>query len=202
MRATDVTGLVIEAIRKIASVFIGACFSRSRKPNASKKASFPWRAIRTTAPGISPFSTPIRKASLTRPSRSDEKPRSSGLSHFGNPPSPIDLFSVILVCQRDGNSRLCKLTHFGNPVTESWLAPIQGTHPRRLVNYSEVTLARDLPPGELESLWEIPVSLVKHRTQIGHIPITPFYKRGCQDKCFPNGGKTKVKWSCRPARVR
>src|SRR6202521_886859 len=35
-----------------------------------------------------------------------------------------------------------------------------------------------------------------------HIPIIPFYKRGCQDKCFPNGGKTKVKWSCRPARVR
>ena len=34
-----------------------------------------------------------------------------------------------------------------------------------------------------------------------HMTIRPFYKRGCQDKSLPNGGKTQGKWSCRPAPV-
>src|ERR1700733_5592226 len=34
-----------------------------------------------------------------------------------------------------------------------------------------------------------------------YIPITPFYKRGCQDKYLPHDGKTAEKWSCRPAPV-
>ena len=34
-----------------------------------------------------------------------------------------------------------------------------------------------------------------------HPPIIPFYKRGCQDKCFPGDGKAPEKWSCHPAPV-
>lgn len=34
-----------------------------------------------------------------------------------------------------------------------------------------------------------------------HIPIIPFYKRGCQDKYLPHDGKTAGKWSCHPAPV-
>jgi len=34
-----------------------------------------------------------------------------------------------------------------------------------------------------------------------HMTITPFYKRGCQDKSLPCDGKAQRKWSCRPAPV-
>jgi hypothetical protein len=34
-----------------------------------------------------------------------------------------------------------------------------------------------------------------------HMTITPFYKKGCQDKYLPIGGKPQEKWSCRPAPV-
>jgi hypothetical protein len=44
-------------------------------------------------------------------------------------------------------------------------------HYGQTVVYSEVVLGRDLPARELEICWEIPVSPVKHRTQVGHILI-------------------------------
>ena len=34
---------------------------------------------------------------------------------------------------------------------------------------------------------------------VGQIPRRPFYKRGCQDKCFPHNGKAQGKWFGRPA---
>src|SRR3984957_18641644 len=83
--ATEVIGLLIDAIRKIASVFIGSLFSRFRNPNVSKYAIFPLRAIKTTAPGIAPLSTSDWKASVTRFNRSEEKPTSSGLFALGSP---------------------------------------------------------------------------------------------------------------------
>ena len=44
----------------------------------------------------------------------------------------------------------------------------------------------------------------KHYTETGsgpHLPIIPFYKRGCQDKYLLHDGKTAGKWSCHPAPV-
>src|SRR5436190_12288730 len=85
MAATETIGLVIEAMRKIASVFIGALASLSRKPKASNIAILPLRAISTTAPGSSLFLTPSSMRSLSRFSRLETKPTSSGDCALGIP---------------------------------------------------------------------------------------------------------------------
>jgi hypothetical protein len=89
--ATEVTGLVIEATRKIASSPIGAFFSRSRQPKASAYPICPPRAITSTAPGISPRSTSSRNAAETRSSRPEDNPTCFGRLTFGNPKSTMIL---------------------------------------------------------------------------------------------------------------
>src|SRR5271166_1723094 len=83
--ATEVSGLVIEAIRKIASSSIGPLASRSRQPKASAWAMRPPRAISTTAPGIMLRSTSCRNVAESRARRFAESPTSFGRSAFGNP---------------------------------------------------------------------------------------------------------------------
>ena len=68
--ATEVIGFVREAIRKIASVFIPNCLSRSWNPNALRYATLPLRATRTTAPGIRPLSSSDGNATSIRFKRS------------------------------------------------------------------------------------------------------------------------------------
>src|ERR1700682_4803765 len=60
------------------------------------------------------------------------------------------------------------------------------------------------PPHNAPTTRQVPISSLSEcgifrRDDLGHIPIIPFYKRGCQDKCFPCDGKAQRKWSCRPA---
>ena len=50
--ATDVTALLIDAMRKIVSFFIGTFFSTSIRPIGSKTAIFPPRAMTTVTPAI------------------------------------------------------------------------------------------------------------------------------------------------------
>ena len=69
MAATVTIGLVIEAMRKIVSLVIGALASLSRKPKDSNITILPLRAISTTAPGSSLFFTPSLRRSLSRFSR-------------------------------------------------------------------------------------------------------------------------------------
>ena len=59
MAATLVTGLVIEAIQKIASGCSGMVLARSRKPTARRYATLPFRAIAATAQQY-----PVRMAEL------------------------------------------------------------------------------------------------------------------------------------------
>src|SRR5215831_17765370 len=67
--ATETIGLVIEAMRKIESGFIGIRFSRSWKPIASCAAILPSRTIIRTAPGSSPASTRRRSSPANSESR-------------------------------------------------------------------------------------------------------------------------------------
>ena len=85
MAATVVMGLVIDAMRKIVSLVIGALASLSRKPNDSNITILPLRAISTTAPGSSLFFTPSLRRSLSRFNRGDRKPTSSGDCALGIP---------------------------------------------------------------------------------------------------------------------
>ena len=85
MAATVVIGLVIEAMRKIVSLVIGALVSLSRKPKESNITILPLRAISTTAPGSSLFFTPSSRRSLSRFRRVDWKPTSSGDCALGMP---------------------------------------------------------------------------------------------------------------------
>src|SRR6185436_5754531 len=78
MAATLVTGLVIEAIQKIASGCSGIVFARSRKPTAPRYATLPLRAIAATAPEKAPASTCVCCQAAIRASRDDEKPSASG----------------------------------------------------------------------------------------------------------------------------
>ncbi len=50
--ATDVTALLIDAIRKIVSFLIGTFFSMSIRPIGSKTATFPARTMTTVTPAI------------------------------------------------------------------------------------------------------------------------------------------------------
>ena len=88
--ATATIGLVIEAMRKIVSVFMAALASLSRKPNASCITILPLRAISTTAPGSSPALTPSLMRSDRRFRRVVEKPTSSGDCALGSPCAPAD----------------------------------------------------------------------------------------------------------------
>src|SRR3954462_12680096 len=73
-----VSGLVIEAIQKIASGCSGIVFARSRKPTARRYATLPLRAIAATAPEKAPASTCDCCRAAIRASRDDEKPTASG----------------------------------------------------------------------------------------------------------------------------
>ena len=50
--ATEVTALLIDAMRKIVSFFIGTFFSTSIRPIGSNTAIFPARAMTTVAPAM------------------------------------------------------------------------------------------------------------------------------------------------------
>src|SRR5438034_11600414 len=78
MAATLVTGLVIEAIQKMASACSGVVLARSRKPTARRYATLPLRAIAATAPEKAPASTCDCCQAAIRASRDDEKPSASG----------------------------------------------------------------------------------------------------------------------------
>src|ERR1700737_1433780 len=67
-------------MRKIASFRISVFACGSSRPRLSKYAILPWRAISSTAPGISLAAILARNISVTRPSRSEERPTSSGLA--------------------------------------------------------------------------------------------------------------------------
>src|ERR1700730_8249995 len=61
-------------------------YSRDFETRSLRKyATFPLRAIKTTAPGIAPLSTSVWKASVTRFNCSEEKPTSSGWLALGRP---------------------------------------------------------------------------------------------------------------------
>ena len=79
--ATLVTGLLIEAIQKIASDGSGTVLARSRKPTARRYATLPLRAIAATAPEKPPASTCVCCQAAIRASRVDEKPRASTIAH-------------------------------------------------------------------------------------------------------------------------
>src|SRR5262245_27698911 len=64
----------------MASFGIGSPLTLSRTPKLSKYTTRPLRATRATAPGILPASISDCRAWLTRWSRSDESPTSSGLA--------------------------------------------------------------------------------------------------------------------------
>ena len=85
MAATLTIGLVIEAMRKMVSLVIGALASLSRKPKESNITSLPLRAISTTAPGSSLFFTPSLRRSESRFRRVARKPTSSGDCTLGMP---------------------------------------------------------------------------------------------------------------------
>src|SRR5262249_36050991 len=85
MAPTLTIGLVLEAMRKMVSLVIGALASLSRKPKESNMTSLPLRAISTTAPGSSLFLTPSFRRSLSRFSRVDTNPTSSGDCALGIP---------------------------------------------------------------------------------------------------------------------
>ena len=88
MAATLTIGLVIEAMRKMVSLVIGALASLSRKPKESNITSLPLRAISTTAPGSSLFFTPSSMRSDSRFRRLATKPTSSGDCALGMPWAP------------------------------------------------------------------------------------------------------------------
>src|SRR5215813_14149733 len=67
-------------MRKIVSFVIGTLVAGSRTPTASKKAILPWRATRTTAPGMIFLSMSALSESVMRWRRSDERPTCSGLA--------------------------------------------------------------------------------------------------------------------------
>src|ERR1700723_857400 len=67
-------------MRKIASLVIGASVAGSRRPNASKYATLPWRATKATAPGTWPLATRSLIAVDSRSSAADDRPTSSGLA--------------------------------------------------------------------------------------------------------------------------
>ncbi len=80
MIATPVTGFVIDAMRNTASFVIGFFDSMSVTPVASKCAIFPCRATSVTPPLISPAAMWRFIISVMRPSRSLERPTSSGFA--------------------------------------------------------------------------------------------------------------------------
>ena len=75
--ATDAIGLVIEAMRKMASCVIGA-LPATRSPNAEKWTTLPRRATSETMPATSRRSTYACSAVSRRASRADDIPTSSG----------------------------------------------------------------------------------------------------------------------------
>ena len=80
MIATPVTGFVIDAMRNTESFVIGFFESMSVTPVASKCAMRPWRATSVTPPLISPAAMWRFIISVMRPSRSLERPTSSGFA--------------------------------------------------------------------------------------------------------------------------
>ena len=78
MMAVLVTGLVIDAIRKIASSLIGWAFVISIPPRVRKCANLPFLAIATTTPAIRPSAIYDSNRASTRLSRSLERPTDSG----------------------------------------------------------------------------------------------------------------------------
>src|SRR5215475_13048104 len=67
-------------MRKMASLVMGALLEGSRTPTESNRTILPWRATRRTAPGITPLSTSLLIAAMTRPRRSEESPTASGFA--------------------------------------------------------------------------------------------------------------------------
>jgi hypothetical protein len=82
--ATLTMGLVIEYMRKIASLLIATLRSQSRHPTLFWYTILPRRATATTAPGSSPLSTARCNASPIRSSRAADTPAPSG-APTGNP---------------------------------------------------------------------------------------------------------------------
>ena len=76
--ATPQTGLVIEAMAKMASARIGTRASASSQPTASRCASRPSRAMATTPPGKRPASTSRCRAGPIRARRAEDMPTASG----------------------------------------------------------------------------------------------------------------------------
>src|SRR5688572_4856539 len=92
----------MEASRKMSSVFMGTAAALSRKPIASRYATRPMRATRTTAPGMRPRSTSARSVSPMRARRADDRPTSSGLAR-GSPSAPA------VVTKSSGRTRAIRL---------------------------------------------------------------------------------------------
>src|SRR5580704_3574562 len=80
MAARLVIGLVMEQMRKMASVRMGLEFSRSAMPCALNHATFPCRMTSVTAPAIRLLSMLCWTSLPTRSRRSDERPTDSGLA--------------------------------------------------------------------------------------------------------------------------
>ena len=78
MSATEVTGLVIEYMRKMLSVRMGFWPAASITPTAAKCAILPWRATTVTTPGASPALHRFFIAGAMRASFSAESPTSKG----------------------------------------------------------------------------------------------------------------------------
>src|SRR5215471_19131294 len=64
----------------MASLVMGALLEGSRTPTESNRTTLPWRATRSTAPGITPLSMSLLIAAMTRPRRSEESPTASGFA--------------------------------------------------------------------------------------------------------------------------
>src|SRR5215469_1109537 len=64
----------------MASLVMSVLLEGSRTPTESNRTTLPWRATRSTAPGITPLSTSLLMAAMTRPRRSEESPTSSGFA--------------------------------------------------------------------------------------------------------------------------
>jgi len=78
--AVLVMGFVIEAILKMVSFRMGTSWARSIRPQALKNATLPCRATSATDPASCCCSTKSWNSSLTRSSRSEERPTFSGLA--------------------------------------------------------------------------------------------------------------------------
>ena len=89
MIASEANGLVIEAMRNMASSRMGTPVSGFCTPNVCEYATLPWRPITNTAPGYSPLAMPSCMRAARRCRRSVDKPTSSGRCARSPPPGTV-----------------------------------------------------------------------------------------------------------------